>query len=102
MVWLYGSPIPAGRRGIIPHSNDFYLPSLRAEEGGGGVSTLCVITVQIRPKLQHVFKGVNVCSIAEHLAQILSTRNNNLPKFYCLKTMSENIIEKLRNFVWST
>jgi hypothetical protein len=34
MVWLNLSPIPVGRRGIIPRSNDFYLSSLHAEEGG--------------------------------------------------------------------
>jgi hypothetical protein len=36
MVWLYRSPIPVGRRGLISRSTDFYLPSLQVEEGGRG------------------------------------------------------------------
>jgi hypothetical protein len=40
MVWLYRSPIPSREErpggGWFRHSNDFYLPSLRVEEGGGG------------------------------------------------------------------
>ncbi len=36
MVWLYRSPIPEGRRGVISSvKNDFYLPSLRVGGGGG-------------------------------------------------------------------
>jgi hypothetical protein len=33
MVWPYPSPIPVGRRGVIPRSNDFYLPSLHIGKG---------------------------------------------------------------------
>jgi hypothetical protein len=33
MIWLYRSRIPVGRK--FPRSNDFYLPSLRVEGGGG-------------------------------------------------------------------
>jgi hypothetical protein len=36
MVWLYLSPVPVGRRGYFSRSDDFYLPSLRFYEGGGG------------------------------------------------------------------
>ncbi len=36
MVWLDHLPIQVGGGGSFPHSNDFYLPSLRVEEGGGG------------------------------------------------------------------
>jgi hypothetical protein len=37
MVWQYRSPIPVGvGGGVIPCSNDFYLPLLRVHEGGGG------------------------------------------------------------------
>ncbi len=36
MVWQYRSPIPVVRRGLFPRSNDFYLPSLRVDRGGGG------------------------------------------------------------------
>jgi hypothetical protein len=43
-VWLHHSPIPVGRRWVIsPRSTFFYLPSLRVEEGGGRVSTLCTV-----------------------------------------------------------
>ncbi len=48
-IWygfLYRSPILVGRRGVITHSNDFYLPSLRLEEEGGGQHP-----VQISPTL---------------------------------------------------
>ncbi len=34
MVWLNLSPIPLGRRGVIPRSNDFYLSLLHVQEGG--------------------------------------------------------------------
>jgi hypothetical protein len=40
MVWLYRSAILWGEGGYFTHSNDFYLPSRRLEEGRGGVSTL--------------------------------------------------------------
>jgi hypothetical protein len=40
MVWLYRSPIQGGRRGVISSLNDFYLPSLRVEEGAGERSGL--------------------------------------------------------------
>ncbi len=33
MVWIYRPPIPVGRRGYLPRSSDFYLPSLRSGEG---------------------------------------------------------------------
>jgi len=36
MVWLFRSPIPVGRRAVIPRLNYFYLPLLRVEESGGG------------------------------------------------------------------
>ncbi len=36
MVWQYRSPISQWGGGGFPRSNDFYLPSLRVEEGGGG------------------------------------------------------------------
>jgi hypothetical protein len=39
MVWLYRSPIPVGRRGVISSFKDFYLPWLRVEGGGGRVDT---------------------------------------------------------------
>jgi hypothetical protein len=48
MVWIYRS-LPVGRRGVIPRSNDFYLPPLRVEEGGG--SAHCV---------QHVHDNLHV------------------------------------------
>jgi hypothetical protein len=35
MVWLYRSPLPVGGEGYFTLTNDFYLPSLRLEEGGG-------------------------------------------------------------------
>jgi hypothetical protein len=34
IVWLYRSPIPVRRRGMLTRSNDFYLPSLRLAGGG--------------------------------------------------------------------
>jgi hypothetical protein len=36
MVRLHRSPIPVGKRGVFPRSNDFYLPSLQIEEGERG------------------------------------------------------------------
>jgi hypothetical protein len=36
MGWLNLSPIPVGKRGIIPSCKDFYLSSLHVEEGGRG------------------------------------------------------------------
>jgi hypothetical protein len=36
MVWLYRSPSQWGGGGRFTRSNDFYLPSLRLEDGGGG------------------------------------------------------------------
>ncbi len=41
MLWLNRSPIPVGRWGALYSSYDFYMPSLRLQEvGGGGVGTL--------------------------------------------------------------
>ncbi len=34
MVWLYGSPIPVGRRRVFTCSNDFYTPLLRLRGEG--------------------------------------------------------------------
>jgi hypothetical protein len=48
MVWLYRSPIPVGRRGVISSFKWFLPPSLRVEGGGGSAPCVrkTVLTLQ--------------------------------------------------------
>jgi hypothetical protein len=49
MVWLYRSPIPVERRGVIPSFNIF-LPAFVMRRGwGGGVGTLCLRAITATP-----------------------------------------------------
>ena len=78
MVWLYRSPIPVGRRGCFTRSNDFYLPSLRLEEGEGGQHPVimpshatCIYGVRIRSEDQAFlylldFAPILVSKLSEH------------------------------------
>ncbi len=56
MVWLYRLLIPVGRRGYLNRSNDFYLPQLRLEEGGGGSAPCASTLLSLQSSLYTVKK----------------------------------------------
>jgi hypothetical protein len=43
MVWLYRSPIPVGRRGVISIVQVISIPAFPRIEEGGEVGTLCSV-----------------------------------------------------------
>jgi hypothetical protein len=61
MVWLYRSPIPAGRKGVFYSFNDFYLPSHSLEEGGRG-SAPCDYDV-FKNKLNFERENTTLCNL---------------------------------------